>query len=380
MKSTPNTLQFSAPWAWDVFCHVIDNFGDAGVAWRLCVQLAQRGHSVRLWMDDPSPLAWMAPQGHPGVRVIPWDPHRWNHSVEPAQVVIETFGCTLPQPYVRRMGERVDQGAVPPVWINLEYLSAEDYVERSHRLPSPQRTPQGRVWSKWFFYPGWTDRTGGLLRETGLEIRRSGFDRDAWLAELGVKRRPAERVVSLFCYQSAPVSDLLKMLQGTPTLIMTTPGPASLLTQGWPTEATDVRIHALPWLSQIDYDQVLWSADFNIVRGEDSLVRAVWARAPFVWQIYPQHDGVHERKLQAFLSEMLQAFSAPQARAVRQFMRWWNRLETPLPMPPEWVQWADWRRDLQPWTDALCAQPDLVTQLTTFVQERFHPAELDENP
>lgn len=331
-------------------------------------------------MDDPSPLAWMAPQGHPGVHVVPWDRLHGDIHVDPAQVVVETFGCALPEPYVQRMGERVDQGALPPVWINLEYLSAEDYVERSHRLPSPQRTPRGHVWPKWFFYPGWTPRTGGLLREADLDCRRARFDRGAWFAELGVELRPAERVVSLFCYESAPVSGLREMLQGAPTLILATPGPAQMLTRGWPVEATDVRIHALPWLSQREFDQVLWSADLNLVRGEDSLVRAVWAQAPFVWQIYPQHDGVHALKLQAFLAEMLRTFSAPQAQAVGQFMRWWNGLESSWPLPLESGHWADWRRELQPWTDSLWAQDDLVTQLTAFVSERFEPSDLDENP
>jgi uncharacterized repeat protein (TIGR03837 family) len=141
-----------------------------------------------------------------------------------------------------------------------------------------------------------------------------------------------------------------------------------------------VRIHALPWLSQVEYDHVLWSADLNFVRGEDSLVRAVWAQAPFVWQIYPQHDGVHERKLEALLAEMLREFSAPQARAVKQFMRWWNSLDSPSPTPREWGHWADWRRELKPWTDALWEQDDLVTQLTAFVNERFHPSESTKTP
>ena len=55
--------------SWDIFCQVIDNFGDIGVCWRLAADLAARGHQVRLWVDDASALHWMAPQGAAGVEV-----------------------------------------------------------------------------------------------------------------------------------------------------------------------------------------------------------------------------------------------------------------------------------------------------------------------
>jgi len=56
---------------WDLFCRVVDNFGDIGVCWRLAADLATRGDAVRLWCDDASALAWMAPDGAPGVDGLP---------------------------------------------------------------------------------------------------------------------------------------------------------------------------------------------------------------------------------------------------------------------------------------------------------------------
>ena len=147
MNNVPMNPPVSAPvqatpqrWTWDVFCHVVDNYGDVGVCWRLSRDLAERGHQVRLWLDDPQALKWMAPRGHPLVQVLQWPDPGLLLDIEPAQVVIEAFGCTLPAPYIDRMAELEH----PTVWINLEYLSAEDYVERSHGLPSPQRAPNGR--------------------------------------------------------------------------------------------------------------------------------------------------------------------------------------------------------------------------------------------
>ena len=58
---------------WDIFCTVIDNHGDLGVCWRLTRQLRDAGQRVRLWVDDASALAWMAPNAHqePGIEVRP---------------------------------------------------------------------------------------------------------------------------------------------------------------------------------------------------------------------------------------------------------------------------------------------------------------------
>ena len=166
---------------WDLYCRVIDNHGDAGVCWRFATDLAARGEQVRLWIDDPSPLAWMAPGGAAGVEVVPWRNDDPLPAPEPGDVVVEAFGCDPPAAMVRAMAARAE----PPVWINLEYLSAEDWVERAHGLPSPQLSGPGLGLVKHFYFPGFTPRTGGLLREPGLLQARERFDGDAWLAGHG---------------------------------------------------------------------------------------------------------------------------------------------------------------------------------------------------
>jgi len=145
---------------WDLFCRVIDNHGDLGVSWRLACGLAAAGDSVSLWVDDARALSWMAPRGAQGVEVRAWTATTPFHTADVADVVVETFGCELPTAFVQSMVRR--QPA--PVWVNLEYLSAEGYVDRSHGLPSPR--PSGLA--TWFFYPGFSERSGGLLREPGL--------------------------------------------------------------------------------------------------------------------------------------------------------------------------------------------------------------------
>jgi uncharacterized repeat protein (TIGR03837 family) len=340
--------------SWDIFCRVIDNFGDAGVCWRLAADLGQRGEHVRLCIDDPAPLAFMAPRGAPGVEVVTWTADA--PVLDPGDVVIEAFGCDPPAGFIARMAARPK----PPVWINLEYLSAEVFVERSHGLPSPQRNGL----TKWFYFPGFTDRTGGLLREPGLLEARTAFDRSAWLAAQGIVMRPGERLVTLFCYANPRLPGLIDALADTPTLLLATPGPAQRQLQGLPLPPS-MRVHALSWLDHPSFDRLLWSADLNVVRGEDSIVRAVWAGAPFVWQIYPQHDLAHDAKLQAFLDLLTAGVEPAKTGALTTLWRRFNGLE---PGPVPWPDMAAWTAATLALRARLAAQPDLVTRLLAFVQ------------
>jgi len=333
---------------WDLFCRVIDNHGDLGVCWRLARDLAARGHAARLWVDDAAALAWMAPERPAAVELRGWPAGEVD--AEPGDVVIEAFGCELPPAFVARMAAR----APAPRWINLEYLSAEDYVERSHGLASPPQHGPGTGLAKHFFYPGFTPRTGGLLREPGLLDRIAAFDGPAWLAAHGWAPGPGERVVSLFAYANPQCSALLDALAAQPTLLLACPGPLQSAVR----ERPGLRTIALPYLAQDDYDRLLWACDLNVVRGEDSFVRAQWAGKPFVWQIYPQRDHAHHAKLAAF---MARAELPEDWRAV---WRSWNELDgtggieriPPLDTAP-----------FQRWRARLAAQPDLLTQLQEFL-------------
>ena len=344
---------------WDLYCRVIDNHGDAGVCWRFATDLAARGEQVRLWIDDPSPLAWMAPGGAAGVEVLPWRNDDPLPAPEPGDVVVEAFGCDPPAAMVRAMAARVE----PPVWINLEYLSAEDWVERAHGLPSPQLSGPGLGLVKHFSFPGFTPRTGGLLREPGLLQARERFDGEAWLAGHGLARRPGERVASLFCYDNPQLPALLERLAAQPTLLLAAPGPAARGLQGQALPA-GLRVHAMPWLAQPEYDRLLWSCDLNFVRGEDSFVRAMWAARPFVWQIYPQQDGAHAAKLEAFLARLGGCLEPACARDVAALMRGWNGLGA---LPRALPDAGAWARGCQAWCSHLAAQADLSTALLACV-------------
>lgn len=361
---------------WDLFCRLVDNFGDVGVCWRLAADLASRGQRVRLWIDDASPLRFIAPDGAPGVELHAWpaEDDRLG-GLMPGDVVIESFGCNLPAGFVDNMLLRPR----PPVWINLEYLGVEGFAARSHGLPSPQRNGL----PKWFFFPGFAPGTGGLLREPGLMQARASFDRDRWLASHGIKRQPHERVVLLFCYANPAVAGLLRSLAQAPTLLLLTPGPAQQQVQSlFPSFSNSaLRTHALPWLSQAEFDCALWSADLNCIRGEDSLVRALWAGAATLWQLYPEDADARDIKLRAWLQHFFPQNppttrpgdepSNPLYRQWLQTHRRYNSLdqasaEAALVLP-ELQAWTDQVRLLR---EQVLLQGDLCSQLQAFVASK----------
>ena len=373
------------PLLWDIFCRVIDNHGDLGVCWRLSCDLAARGQQVRLWVDDASALQWMAPgalQGEvPGVRVLPWtqpiDPALLA-SLPASSVWVEAFGCEIAPEFIAACacpssaGGRFDSRTAP-TWINLEYLSAEPWVERMHALPSPVQHGPAAGRTKWFFYPGFTPHTGGLLREQDLAARQQAFDGAAWLQAQGIDAR-GERIASLFCYEPPALGALLRQLDTatTPTHVLVTAGRAARAVARCLEDENDLQrlsgqreqlsLSYLPHLTQRAYDELLWACDVNFVRGEDSLVRALWAGAPLVWHIYPQpEDDAHHAKLGAFL-DWLQA-----PASLRRFHHVWNGIEAgPLPEidPP------GWRACVQAARQRLLEQPELGTQLIGFVAQK----------
>jgi uncharacterized repeat protein (TIGR03837 family) len=351
---------------WDIFCKVIDNHGDIGVCWRLSTQLAARGERVRLWVDDGSALGWMAPGGCAGVQVMPWDAQLQPQ--EPGAVVIEAFGCELAPAFQRAIANAATRRGGQPAWINLEYLTAQAFAERNHGLPSPVLTGPAAGLTKHFFYPGFTRQTGGLLRELDLMQRQARFDADGWLKRQGIPAGEETRRVSLFCYEPSLLDQLLTHWGRGPdrTSVLVTAGRAAAAVRAalarkaelhpqWNRTAA-LSVSWLPLLTQVEFDHLLWACDLNFVRGEDSLVRALWSGKPLVWEIYPQHDDAHHAKLAAFLDWL----EAP--AALREFHRAWNGAGGALPVPsPE-----TWSGCVRQGRSRLLAQEDLVTQLMRF--------------
>lgn len=325
----------------DIFCTIIDNFGDIGVCWRLARQLAgEHGLAVTLWVDDLATFARLAPTLDPAREHQALDGltvRRWSGEIarpEPGDIVIEGFACKLPAGFLQAMKARPR----PPLWLNLEYLSAEDWVEDCHGLASVH---PGTGLTQYFWFPGFTARTGGLLREAGLLVARDRFqtgpaEQAAFWTRIGVPEAPEfpDRV-SLFAYENPAIPGLLSALAGDrPRLLLVPEGRALAdveratgrrLQAGARGRLGELTIAVLPLLASADYDRLLFGCSLNAVRGEDSFVRAQWAGAPLLWHIYPQEEDAHWAKLEAFIGRVEQATGMPALWAEAQ--RAWNRGE-----------------------------------------------------
>ena len=365
------------PLNWCIFCRVVDNYGDAGVCTRLARELALRGHSVELWIDQPEILTWMAPEIAPNIKVIPWylehletNPGLKHNSMD---VIIEAFGCEIPSHLKEMIAEQVVKGKQLTQWINLEYLSGEAYAERNHGLMSPLLSGPGAGAHKWFFYPGFTSHTGGLLLEKSIRQR----------IKLNAKIKSDDQLlrIGLFCYPDAPLEQLLREIGGeerkfNPKPVICIPkGEAQDLMKQLVSNTNnngganlaDTKLSFLDALTQDQFDDMLWRNDLNFVRGEDSLIRAIWVGKPWIWQIYKQSDNAHFTKLNALL-DLLEC-----PLFVKEIHWGWNKYENYtfiLPSQFDIEKWSIWRQWCIKIRSNLLEQADLVTQLMNFVDEK----------
>jgi uncharacterized repeat protein (TIGR03837 family) len=346
--------------SWDIFCRVVDNYGDIGVCWRLAKQLqAEHGLQVRLWVDDWVVAQHLIPALNSTTQVDGVDIQDWHDAADfshAADVVVEAFAGGLPPSYLTAMQAQQSK------WINLEYLSAETWVDDFHGKPSPQAGGMVRH----FYFPGFTPKTGGLLREKTLKP-----------LEIGTQQQDSALTISLFSYPDAAIAELLAALsEAKQTVHVLVPASAILptiaqffglgaLAVGDSIRKKNLTVTVLPFLSQADYDALLRDCDLNFVRGEDSWVRAIWAAKPFIWQPYMQEEGAHLQKLNAFLSLFYANF---------------NQKELPCKAHQYWAAghaphtfWGDYLAQLPAiaaythvQSQALAAQADLATQLIAF--------------
>ncbi|NVZ96636.1 elongation factor P maturation arginine rhamnosyltransferase EarP [Pseudomonas sp. D6002] len=368
---------------WDIFCSVVDNYGDIGVTWRLARQLvAEQGCAVRLWVDDLRAFERMCPeidvqvhqQWQEGVDVRYW-PSDWP-ATDAADVVIAAFACQLPPGYMDAMAAR-DR---TPLWMNLDYLSAEDWVVGCHGLPSVKF----KGVQKYFFFPGFRPGTGGLLREAGLLEQRDAFQQDAaarqqFLQALGVFPVDGARMMSLFAYENAGLASWLDVLaaDGRATHLLVPEGRILGDVQGWlgveSLEVGDVHrrdgltVQVLPFVRQEQYDRLLWCCDFNAVRGEDSFVRAQWAGRPLLWHIYRQDEDIHLDKLDAFLELYTEGLSPAAKVALVGLWQAWNADgDMALCWKMLLEHWPEVTANAEKWALEQASRTDLATALVQF--------------
>ena len=405
---------------WDIFCKVVDNFGDIGICWRLAQQLQiEHGLQVKLWVDDLDSAQKIIPFLNTQLNQQVIDNisiKKWYADADfnpAADVVIEAFACDLPLAYLAAMTLKQSK------WINLEYLSAEAWVDDFHAKPSPKSEYK---LVRHFYFPGFTEKTGGLIREAHL-ARQFAINPRAQSVEGARQRgRGAEHVnfnaaalsnlsdgttkhltrltndisqvianptsgreakvngalkISLFSYPFAPIHDVLNALQANSHEVHVYAPQSSILPNiaqffgkksvqvGDKLYQNNLTVEILPFLSQADYDALLAKCDLNFVRGEDSWIRAIWAGKPFIWQPYIQDENAHMKKLDAFLNLFYANYE--QKQLVCEAHKYWSAGQLPKAVLNDYLNDLDAiRTHTKLQSAALAKQPDLAAKLVAF--------------
>jgi len=363
------------------------------VSSRPAQDLRQRlGWQVHLWLDNLAALQAIAPDApaalpcaHQGIQLHAWQEaqHADLDNAPAPDLVMETFACALP-PNVHAIIQ-----THRPVWLNWEYLSAEDWAIRTHAMPSLQ----ANGCEKYFWQMGFVPQSGGLLREAdyveqmdaftqrqpentpspetaALHIFAFGYAGDVW-PKWATALAEQEREIVLHC-AGKPLQTSLSAWGNVSGSLKTENSNDAPPTR----TLGSLKIINQDFVPQARFDRALWAADVLIVRGEDSFVRAQLAGKPFFWHIYPQAQAAHLDKLAAFwhthhqhaaptaaVQHAHQALSCDLNGAAdlthAQRRQHWHTLLDHL---------ADWQHSARAWQQYLLTQSDAVSRLRDWLQ------------
>ncbi len=323
----------------DLLCRVIDNYGDIGVVYRLAKALSalEPTLELRLIVDGLSSFSALVPEIEPcreeqrcrGWEIYPWElpkgQARQRFRAYRPRLIVEAFACGKPAWYEELVFDPADPE--PRTILNLEYLTAEDYAAEFHLFRAATRSPLVR---KFFFMPGFTEGTAGLILDRDFAATRERLSDPAGrqAARLAAARRAglafsaadaARLWVLVFSYERdfrRIVADLAAYGQQRPLLALVAAGRSSSpFFAAWEEAGRPFPAHQIPFLRQEAWDELLLAADVSIVRGEESLARAALGGRPFLWHAYLQDEAHQLVKVQALLDCMRPHF-APEDHAV----------------------------------------------------------------
>jgi uncharacterized repeat protein (TIGR03837 family) len=306
-----------------IVCKVIDNFGDAGFSLRLAKALTTIGHRVNLFHDEPSTFQALYP--YPSTNNLTLiDASKTdidNVQQHDLNLILEPFGTSSEQTRFRfdltlkRLFPRTP-------WLLIDYLSSEEWVEKFHLSTS---TDPGTGHVTTFFYPGFTDKTGGLIY--------CDYPPNLLIGKQQQKKNTGLKIF-VFAYPNAPVRSLINIcnLINTPdcTVKIGLACNRVMLGQG---DCADI----LTFVPQNEFDELLAQYDVLFVRGEDSFVRAQLAGKPLIWQIYPTKDYAHAEKLSCFYNLYSKGLGPDCKSALWNCWLAWNGFDSVVKFSEIWI-------------------------------------------
>lgn len=300
----------------DIFCEIIDNFGDIGVVYRISKELKKIFQNVRIRivlnrLDEFKAINKKVKdikyQEIDELICVTEDYVKKNiETFGVADVFIEAFGCNVPEEYIKIAKEN------SKLWINLEYLSGEKWIEDFHLCES---LINSKTLKKIFYMPGFSKKSGGVIIDSGfLERMRYGKEnRDEVLKKYFPNLDLKDKFVgTVFSYEKN-FENLLKNLKTydkeTVLLLMGEKTQKSFLhilqkklteNFGNVVKYDKITMVCADFFSQEEYEEIISAVDFNFTRGEDSFVRGILLGKPFMWHIYLQEEKAHMDKIKAF--------------------------------------------------------------------------------
>lgn len=300
----------------DIFCEIIDNFGDIGVVYRISKELKKIFQNVRIrivlnrleeFKAINKKVKDVDYQEIDGLICVTEKYVKENmESFGVSDVFIEAFGCNVPEEYVKAAKEN------SKLWINLEYLSGEKWIEDFHLCES---LIDSKTLKKIFFMPGFSEKSGGVIIDSGF-LERMKFGKEnrdevfkKYFKDFDLKDK---FIGTVFSYEKN-FENLLETLKNyekeTVLLLMGEKTQKSFseilkknLTEDYGNIVKYGKITMIysDFFSQEEYEEIISASDFNFTRGEDSFVRGIILGKPFMWHIYLQEEKAHMDKIKAF--------------------------------------------------------------------------------
>ncbi len=288
----------------DIFCEVIDNYGDVGVAYRFARAFKReyKNKKIRFIVNKLEEINMI--KKNDDIPIISYEEIKNSKNITPADLIFENFSCNIPDNYYKKaIYESM-------LLINVEYFSAEDWIKDFHLQESIIGI--GKL-KKFFYMPSIIQNSGGIIideefLERKIKVRENKnfyLNKFLKLSKTSVESNNFNLIISVFSYEKN-FDSFMKTLQKLNKKIL-------LLILGEKTQKNFINyfdknnkydritVVKFPFLPYEEYEELISLCDINFVRGEDSIVRALLLEKPFLWHIYPQEENLHIEKLKSFL-------------------------------------------------------------------------------
>ncbi|TDT68027.1 putative repeat protein (TIGR03837 family) [Hypnocyclicus thermotrophus] len=304
-----------------IFCNVIDNYGDIGFVFRLARQLHKRNDKleIKVFLNNLKSfnkinknISINKTQQKLG-NILYIDINKVDYfEIEKSEIVIEAFGCDIDESYFENNNKT-------KLIINLEYLNIEEWTKDYHLMPSYSGYNNIK---KYFFMPGIEEGTGGIISDFEIPIYSKKY---FFNNELKLDINIENKIITIFTYEFN-FDNLMKYLKKQKqnyTLLLFGEKTQKYF-RGLDKKIDNIDLIFMNYLSQEDFDKVLYFSDYNLVRGEESFVRAILAGKPFLWHAYCQEELEHLNKISGFLQIISKFFPQKEFEIYKKIMYNYN--------------------------------------------------------